>query len=42
VSDLDRPGAPQEYSGRELGVQGVPVAISDRPGAAVLVYTRVD
>jgi len=40
VSNLDEPGAKQEFSGRELGEQGVPLAIHDRPGAVVLVYAR--
>jgi alpha-galactosidase len=40
VSNLDEPGTKQEFSGRELGEQGVPVAIHNRPGAVVLVYAR--
>ena len=40
VSNLDEPGAKQEFSGRELGEHGVPVAIRNRPGAVVLVYAR--
>ncbi|NQT84447.1 GH36 C-terminal domain-containing protein, partial [bacterium] len=39
VGDLDV-RKPQELSGRELMEKGLSVTISDRPGAAVITYTR--
>jgi len=40
VRPLDPPNPPSEFSGRELLEQGVPIAIPNRPGAVVLLYTK--
>ena len=40
VGRLDESGFAREFSGRELTEQGVPVALSSRPEAAVLLYKR--
>jgi alpha-galactosidase len=38
--NLDEPGAQREWAGRELLEQGLPIAISDQPGAAVFTYQK--
>jgi alpha-galactosidase len=40
VSNLDAPGA-TPFSGRQLGEQGLPVAIKDQPGAVILIYRKL-
>jgi alpha-galactosidase len=40
VCNLEAPDAKQEFSGRELCEQGLPVAIPNHPDAVVLVYER--
>jgi alpha-galactosidase len=41
LGDVNRQGAKQKFSGRELMEQGLPVTIRDEPGAAVFTYERV-
>ena len=40
VTDLDDAGRKQEYAGSELMSQGLPVALKEKPAAAILVYER--
>jgi len=40
VSRADESAPPQEFSGKELGDRGLPVALPERPEAVVLLYTR--
>jgi alpha-galactosidase len=40
ISNLEQPGAKQEFSGPELVEKGLLVAIDSRPGTVVLVYKR--
>ena len=40
VTNLDAPDNPASFSGRELGDSGLPVRITDHPGAAVLTYRK--
>jgi alpha-galactosidase len=40
VTDLDDAGRKQEYAGSELMNQGLPVALKEKPAAAILVYER--
>jgi hypothetical protein len=41
ITDLDRPGGPQGTTGRELMDSGITLAISSRPGSAVLTYEKL-
>lgn len=41
VTNMDEPAKAREFSGRELAEQGLPVEITERPGAVVLVYTKI-
>ena len=40
ISDLDHPAVHPVYTGRELMDRGLEVTIAEKPGAAVLLYTR--
>ena len=40
-SDLDRPGADRDFTGRELMDAGLEVTIAAQPGAAVLTYRKL-
>ncbi len=41
LTDLDHPGDPRKITGRELMESGLEVAISARPGSAVLTYAKL-
>jgi alpha-galactosidase len=41
VTNLDEPAAQRECTGRELMEQGLPIAILEQPGAAVVSYAKV-
>ncbi|HNC23570.1 MAG TPA: alpha-galactosidase [Opitutaceae bacterium] len=41
VRDLDAPGADREFTGQVLMMSGLTLAISSRPGTAILVYERL-
>ncbi|MBS0662859.1 MAG: GH36 C-terminal domain-containing protein, partial [Verrucomicrobia bacterium] len=41
VRDLDAPGADREFTGQALMMSGLNLAISSRPGTAILVYERI-
>ena len=40
ITDLDDPDRPYDMSGEALTGQGLPVEISSRPGALLLIYRR--
>ncbi len=39
VTNLDVPGT-TEWTGRELSERGLPIAIKDRPAAALITYEK--
>jgi hypothetical protein len=42
VVDLDAPPEPKEFAGWELMEKGLPVALTEKPTAAVITYKRAD
>ncbi len=40
VKDLDAPEVTRTFGGRELLEKGLPVAISERPGAVLITYRK--
>ena len=41
ITDLNKPDATQELTGRELRQKGLLVGIGEQPGAAIITYRRV-
>lgn len=41
IVNLDEPDARREFTGRELVASGLPGAISEQPGAAVITYENL-